>query len=129
MGALHEAIYARAGKVMWALKQKDMARLSTLVHPEKGVRFSPYTYVRNEDRVFQAAGIRHLMFSPAVYRWGYFAGSGRPMALTFVDYFKLMTFSTENQRFRQSVNKDLPGGESYPILWIIHDERHEVRMD
>jgi hypothetical protein len=32
---------------------------------------------------------------------------------------KLLTFSEKNQEFRRSVNKDLSGGESYPILTTI----------
>ena len=33
-------------KEAMALKEKDMDKLSQLIHPEKGVRFSPYTYVK-----------------------------------------------------------------------------------
>jgi hypothetical protein len=49
VGSLDEAVSARAGQVMWAFKHKDMETLSQLTHPDKGVRFSPYAYAKNED--------------------------------------------------------------------------------
>ncbi len=35
------------------LKSQDFPKLAALVHPERGLRFSPYAYVRPEDQVFQ----------------------------------------------------------------------------
>jgi len=36
---------------MLQLKEKDMHALAALTHPEKGIRFSPYGFVGEADRV------------------------------------------------------------------------------
>ncbi len=100
-GSLDEAVSARAGQVMWALKHKDMGALSQLAHPDRGVRFSPYAYVRNEDLVFRAAAMRNLMLEQAVHSWGYFAGSGRPINLTFDAYFMRFIYDADFARPQQ----------------------------
>lgn len=114
VGAMDEAVSARAGEIMWALKQKDMARLSRLVHPEKGVRFSPYTYVRDEDLVFQADDIKDLMSNPSVYRWGRFDGSGLPITKTFGYYFKRFVYDADFIR-PQAVGADTVIGRGNTI--------------
>ena len=36
------------------LKRQDFPKLAALVHPERGLRFSPYAFARPEDQVFNA---------------------------------------------------------------------------
>ena len=100
-GSLEEAVSARTGQVIWALKHKDMETLSQLAHPDRGVRFSPYAYVRNEDLVFRAADMRNLMLEQAVRSWGYFDGSGRPINLTFDAYFMRFIYDADFARPQQ----------------------------
>ncbi len=82
-------IELRATEVLALLSQNNMAGLVRFVHPEKGVRFSPYSYVQPEtDLVFTPQQISQLAVDAKVYTWGSFDGSGDPMALTFKDYRK-----------------------------------------
>ena len=54
-------VLAVSKKVVMALKQKDMKRLATFVHPARGVRFSPFAYInKSEDLVFKK--IKSLIF-------------------------------------------------------------------
>lgn len=70
------------------LKNKDMITLSDYIHPEKGVRFTPYSYIEIQSNlVFKAEEIKNLMQSTQVYSWGVYDGSGEPIDLTFSDYF------------------------------------------
>lgn len=79
---------AKAKEVITAIKEKDMEKLSSLAHPEKGIRFSPYAYVNTkQDKVFAAADIKTLAGSPAKYTWGNYDGSGEPIELTFDEYY------------------------------------------
>jgi hypothetical protein len=94
VGRLPEAVVARAAQAIMALKGRDLAALAALVHPDKGLRFSPYTYVRVEpgphgevDRVFSAGQIPGLWSDPTIYHWGTQEGSGDPIDLTFADYY------------------------------------------
>jgi uncharacterized protein YraI len=94
VGWVDEAVAAQSAKVIMALKDRNLESLSRLVHPDKGVRFSPYTYVRAEtgslesaDLVFSSAHIADFFADPTVYHWGRFDGSGEPIDLTFEAYF------------------------------------------
>jgi hypothetical protein len=92
----------RAAQVILALRDRDLDRLASYVHPEKGLRFSPYTYVRGPD---QPAGERDLAFSaqelpgiwqdPTVYHWGAFDGSGAPIDMTFAEYWDRFVYDVD----------------------------------
>ncbi len=101
VGRVPEAIAARAGQVIMALKERDLAELSGLVHPDKGVRFSPYTYVRtslDSDLVFSATQVAGLWNDPTVYRWGVYDGSGEPIDLTFRECFGQFVYDVDFAR-------------------------------
>ena len=75
---------------MRALRERDWETVARAVHPDKGVRFSPYTYVRagwgaseDRDRVFSANELEGLAADPTVYHWGVFDGTGEPIEMTF----------------------------------------------
>lgn len=85
-----------AKEAMLALKEKNMDKLSSLVHPEKGVRFSPYTYVnKDKDLVFTADKLRNLLDDTTKYKWGIYDGIGEPIELTFSDYYKNFIYDAD----------------------------------
>jgi hypothetical protein len=82
-------IEKRIKETIEAMKQKDMAKLAQLVHPEKGVQFSPYAYVDTTKNVrLKAADLAALWKDTKKITWGEFDGSGNPIELTFADYFQ-----------------------------------------
>jgi hypothetical protein len=101
VGTIDEAVAVRAGQMMWALKQKDMETLSRLVHPDKGVRFSPYAFVRGEDIVAHADQVPELMRDKTVRHWGEFDGTGDPISLTFGGYFQRFIYDLDFVRPHQ----------------------------
>jgi hypothetical protein len=89
-------IASRAEQVITALKDVDMNKLGKLVHPKKGVRFSPYAYTEvKQDLVFKGKELEELMNSGKVYNWGTFDGTGDPIKLTFRDYYKLFVYDRD----------------------------------
>ena len=101
VGRVPEAIAARAGQAIMALKERDLAELSGLVHPDNGVRFSPYTYVRasaDGDLVFSATEVPDLWNDPTIHRWGVYDGSGEPIDLTFREYFGQFVYDVDFAR-------------------------------
>lgn len=68
------------------LKAKDYIQLSELVHPTKGLTFSPYSYVEKNSIRLNKNEVKSLRSSTKVYLWGYYDGSGEPMNLKFADY-------------------------------------------
>lgn len=82
-------IASRAKQVILAIKRRDMTRLSTFIHPNRGVRFTPYNYVSlKDDLIFRRGDIKGLMSSKEKYVWGNYEGSGDPIRLTFTSYYK-----------------------------------------
>lgn len=85
-----------ATTVMRILKNGDMANLAAWVHPEKGLRFSPYAYVNTEtDLVFSRDEVENLMDDTTVYEWGAFAGSGDLIEMTFSEYHKKFVYDAD----------------------------------
>ncbi|HWQ88712.1 MAG TPA: hypothetical protein VN374_01915 [Desulfitobacteriaceae bacterium] len=81
-------IQEKADKILFALKNKDMAAVSKYIHPQKGLRFTPYTYINTAaDLVFSVSDLPGLFSSSTVYNWGKYDGSGQPIQLTFSDYY------------------------------------------
>lgn len=86
-GAVDETLRQLASQVVTAFSGHDGSALAALVHPDKGMRFSPSAYVDPEnDRVVFRDRITRLWQDTQVYQWGYAEGSGDPIALTAADY-------------------------------------------
>lgn len=81
------AVLKVSGQVVAALKAKDMNKLSTFVHPTKGVRFSPYGHVGKDDLVFKAAALKTLLQSRKIYLWGMYDESEELIKMTFAEYY------------------------------------------
>src|SRR6185503_9883348 len=94
-GSIDEAVAARAVDTIQALKRRDFEAVSTWVHPDQGVRFSPYPYITNQDLVFSADQVATLPADGTVYLWGYFDGSGHPIELAFRGYFERFVYNAD----------------------------------
>jgi len=84
-----------ADVVINALANKDLATVADFVHPEMGVRFSPYTYVEDSHQVFMADELPELVGSDEIFLWGYYDGTGDPIELTFEDYYEAFVYSAD----------------------------------
>src|SRR5262245_37237413 len=87
--AAERIIVGRAQQVMSALKAGDMVKFATFVHPQKGVRFSPYASVLpDEDRVVKKNQLAHMWAGNTRHKWRAYDGSGDPIRLTFKKYHR-----------------------------------------
>jgi hypothetical protein len=94
----------REQKVIMALKQRDMNTLAAYVHPEKGVRFSPYLYINSDsDLVFSASQIRSFFDNQSPRVWGYYEDIATPIKLTNEAYFKMFVYD-QNYAFADKMN-------------------------
>jgi len=101
VGYGNEQVAARASEAIMALKDGDLEELSSFVHPDKGVRFSPYATVQagdDGDVVFSADELKSLMADPTVYHWGTYDGSGMPIELTFRQYYEEFVYDVDFAR-------------------------------
>jgi uncharacterized protein YgiM (DUF1202 family) len=102
VGWADEAVAARANEIVQALRDRDWAAVARVVHPDKGVRFSPYAYVRagpgapgELDRVVRADEIEALAADRAIFRWGRFDGTGDPIDLDFAGYVDRFVYDAD----------------------------------
>jgi len=76
-----------ARQVVVTLKAQDGKKLASLVHPEKGVRFSSSAYVDiASDVVFSKAQIETFWTDEKTYTWGFADGTGDPINMTPSQY-------------------------------------------
>ncbi|HYO90063.1 MAG TPA: hypothetical protein VEQ40_00425 [Pyrinomonadaceae bacterium] len=111
-------IGARSLSVVRALKQRDMRRLSSFVHPDKGLRFSPYVYVQSSDRVFTRWQVATLFRNNRRYLWGDEDGTGDPLRLTARQFFNGFIYDKDFLRAKE-VNYNTVRGRGNTINNIL----------
>lgn len=111
---IKEIIDAKSTEALKAIKGMNTEKLSELIHPDKGVRFSPYGYVDVENHlVFSAGKIKNLADDPSIYIWGNYDGIGDPIELTFNEYCKRFIYDVDFINAEQiGYNKALGMGNS-----------------
>lgn len=85
-----------ADQVIRAIGQKDGELLSGYIHPEEGVRFTPYTYVSVEkDVVFHQEEIKDFFKNQKEFLWGRYDGTGEEIRLTPGEYYNKFIYSDD----------------------------------
>jgi len=109
-----KVLAAPAAAVVNALREKDMQALKPYIHPDKGVRFSPYAFVDlDNDLVFKPKKLGKLMKSKKVYTWGSYDGSGDPIKMTFSQYLNGFVYSRDYAHPEQmAYNTVIHGGNT-----------------
>lgn len=91
-GAVEEV----AERAIAAVRDRDFETLARLAHPERGVRFSPYAYVRPEsDVTLTAAELAVADRDRAVRLWGERDGSGEPIRMTVEEYWRHFVYDLD----------------------------------
>lgn len=81
------SIKKQANEVLRLLADQNMEALANHVHPEKGLLFAPYVYVKPNAITFSQDEIAGLLEDTKVYNWGSQAASGKPIELRPNKYF------------------------------------------
>ncbi len=88
-----ETVQDLADQVLHTLKDKDMTGFTKFVHPDKGVRFTPYSYVdTSKNVVIPAAEVPGLMADTNKRVWGAFDGTGDPIDMPFSEYYNRFVY-------------------------------------
>ena len=103
-----------AGYVAEALRDGDYAALAAIVHPEKGVTFTPYSSVDSEtDNTLTKEQIRTLTEDSTVYTWGFTDGAGDPIRMTAAQYLAAYVFDKDYTRAPQvGIDRVMVSGNS-----------------
>lgn len=79
-------IDARAREVLSAIKNVDWVKLSTMVHPRRGVRFSEYAYVSRDDKWLSRQQVRNMARRDPRATWYMNDEAGTPARMTGREY-------------------------------------------
>ena len=70
------------------LKQENHKKLSSYIHPEKGIHFSMYSFVSDKDKSFSKADFEKYIDSDEKFTFGHKDGSGAIYTVSLKDYLK-----------------------------------------
>ena len=91
-----ETIQNISDQLLHALKNKDMSKVAEFVHPDKGVRFTPYSFVdAKKDVKLAASEIPGLMTENTKRIWGTSDGKGDPIDMPFSEYYKKFVYDVD----------------------------------
>jgi hypothetical protein len=85
----------QAQGVLAAICEMDVKKLATYIHPEKGVRFSPYAYVDQKTNIVLKKEQLTEDVLEKSFPWGNYDGSGAPINLTVRAYFKKFVYDQD----------------------------------
>ena len=91
-----ETLEQRARTTLQALGAMDTDKLQHLIHPSKGVRFSPYATVDTDtDILIPAAMVEQALTQIKPLTWGYFDATGEEIRLLPVEYFDRFVYDAD----------------------------------
>lgn len=114
------AVTAVAKDVIVALKEMDIHALAALTHPEKGIRFSPYGFVGEADRVMAKDELEKQWKSKAKVFWGLLDATGRPIRRTFKDYYKRFIYDRDFASTKRITINDVQRTNKYTNVFEIY---------
>lgn len=124
--AIEIKIVELGNKTLEALRDGDMGWLSSIIHPDKNLRFSPYTYVNfDADLVFTANEIKTLLKSDKTYNWGNYDGSGEAIELTFEEYLSRFAYDKDFINAEEvAYNRYIGRGNSLNNIFEVYPDAH-----
>ncbi len=110
-------------EILTAIKEKDYKKLTEYIHPEDGIRFSPYGFIDTANDVTATRSTFKLnAYTNKKRIWGYFDGSDDPIKMTSKEYFKRFVYDADFLNAEKtSLNQCLGGGNSQNNILVIYD--------
>jgi hypothetical protein len=94
-GSLPDELIQMGQEVLEGLKTRQYGRLSPFIHPEFCLRFSPYSYLNQDNQKICPTELANLIDSEDPISWGQFDGTGKPINLTFSDYHQQFVYDQD----------------------------------
>lgn len=82
-------------EIVKLLKDKNYKKLSAYIHPEKGIRFSMYSFVSDDDKSFSKSQFEKYIDSDEKFTFGHKDGSGAIYIVSMKDYLKDWVFKKD----------------------------------
>jgi len=94
-GALPEDLIILGQQVLESLKNDQYGQLIPIIHPELCLRFSPYQYLNNDNRIICPSEFDSYTSSTEPIAWGHYDGTGKPIGLTFIEYHQQFVYDQD----------------------------------
>ena len=91
-------------EIVEVLKNKDYAKLSKYIHSEKGIHFSMYSFVSDNDKSFSKADFEKYIDSDEKFTFGHKDGSGAIYIVSLKDYLKDWTYKKDFSKAKINYN-------------------------
>jgi hypothetical protein len=115
-------VLAATQDILQIFAEQSFAKLADRIHPEKGVRFSPYAYVDtvNDVRLIPGDLYRSEFFVKKI-RWGSYDGTGDPIELMMSEYINKFVYTADFLHAEKiAVNQVIGGGNTINNLAEIY---------
>jgi len=107
------AVGALVRDALAAFKDRDSAKLATLAHPTRGVRFAPYPNLHPTNITLSAAQLANAFSDPTKRTWGITDGKGDPIVLTFAEFSSVYIYARDFAASSQTAyNRTIGAGNS-----------------
>ena len=119
---LNQDVLQVAQKVIEAFKAQNGKRLASLVHPKKGVRFSPSAFVDvANDVVLMRLQVETIWSDKTPYAWGYADGTGDPIVMSPSEYCKAYVMDRDfSKPSSVNVNNDQVKGNTTNNVMVVY---------
>lgn len=109
-----ESIWQAGTSILQILKEKKYKEITQYIHPELGIRFSPYGYVNVKDHLhFTREEFAKQLNENQTLVWGYSDGKGEPIRLDTEGYFSKYVYNANYiEAEKQSYNEIIESGNS-----------------
>lgn len=78
------------------IKNKEYQALVQYIHPELGIRFSPYSFINlKEDVIIKASQLPRMINNNEKQFWGLYDGTGEEIKLTTKEYFSKFVYDVD----------------------------------
>jgi hypothetical protein len=116
--------------ILGLFKNQDLAHLASYIHPQSGIRFSPYGVTdTSKDQRFSAKELSALTSNKKTVKWGIFEGSGEPIKLNVREYFKRFVYDVEFiNAEKKSINKIIGPDSSSSNITSIYPDHEFVQF-
>ncbi|MCP1225787.1 hypothetical protein [Sebaldella sp. S0638] len=100
--------------VIKLIKERDVNALAEYVHPKKGILFSPYSDIKNnENMVIDEKELVKIYDKNAELVWGTYDGTGARILLTFDDYFDRFIYDSDYIEYEPNFDGIMGTGNTY----------------